>query len=151
MLKVVDGVVTVQLTGHHQDPLFWWSLSLLLLGVSVAVVCFTLPVAYAIGALFVFAVAVFGFNIQKHKAKQRHIFTQGWLKLTPKRFEFADKALSLSDDATFVINGLDLSVFDRGIEYCFVGFESLQEMQVAQAVLQGKHIKKQEVSITMTS
>lgn len=152
MLTVnTDGGITIVLNGRAGDPLFWWSASLLVLGLIVAWICFTMPVEYAIGALFVFAVAMFGFNIKRHQAKKRHVFGKGKLMLTPKRFVIDDKALSLSDIAVVDIQGERLIVRDRGIEYCFMGFDDANEMNIAKQVLEGKSIQSRAANIRMLS
>lgn len=149
MLTVNDDGVSIRLTGQGGDPLFWWSVGLLVLGVVVAVICFTMPVEYAIGSLFVFAVAMFGFNIKRHQTKRRHVFGVGELKLTPKRFMIDDKSLTLSESAQVDIDGVWLIVKDRGLEYHFTGFENTREMDVAKQVLQGKSIQSRLVNIRM--
>ena len=68
MLIVEDDGVIITLNGKVKDSLFWWSMILLLLGVLVAIICLIAPVFYAIGALALFAVVVFVFNIQRQKA-----------------------------------------------------------------------------------
>ena len=149
MLTVNEDGVSIQLSGQGGDPLFWWSVGLLVLGVIVAVVCFTLPVEYAIGSLFVFAVAMFGFNIKRHQAKRRHVFGVGELRLTPKRFAIDDKSLTLSETAEVSIDGVWLIIKDRGLEYHFTGFADEREIQVAKQVLQGKSIQSRAASIRM--
>ncbi|OOS23348.1 hypothetical protein [Moraxella pluranimalium] len=151
MLTVNDDGVSIRLTGQGGDPLFWWSVGLLVLGIVVAVICFTMPVAYAIGSLFVFAVAMFGFNIKRHQAKRRHVFGVGELRLTPKRFMIDDKSLTLSESAQVDINGVWLIVKDRGIEYHFTGFAGEREMSIAKAVLDGQSIAKKNAVIKMVS
>ena len=44
MLIVEDDGVIITLNGKEQDPLFWWSIILLLLGVLVAIICLIAPV-----------------------------------------------------------------------------------------------------------
>ena len=149
MLTVNEDGVSIQLSGQGGDPLFWWSVGLLVLGIIVAVICFTLPVEYAIGSLFVFAVAMFGFNIKRHQAKRRHVFGVGELQLTPKRFMIDDKSLTLSESAQVDINGAWLIIKDRGLEYHFTGFADEREIQVAKQVLQGKSIQSRKVNIRM--
>ena len=149
MLTVNDDGVSIQLSGQGSDPLFWWSVGLLVLGIIVAVICFTLPVEYAIGSLFVFAVAMFGFNIKHHQAKRRHVFGVGELRLAPKRFAIDDKSLTLSETAEVSIDGVWLIIKDRGLEYHFTGFADEREIQVAKQVLQGKSIQSRAVSIRM--
>lgn len=149
MLTVNDDGVSIRLNGSAADPLFWWSAGLLVLGIIVAAVCVTMPVEYAIGSLFVFAVAMFGFNIKRHQAKKRHLFAQGILKLSPKRFEIDQKALTLSDTAIITEQAGVLMVTDRGIEYHFTGFETEQEMSIAKAVLSGQSVAKNHVAVRM--
>ena len=149
MLTVNDDGVSIRLIGQGSDPLFWWSVGLLVLGIIVAVICFTLPVEYAIGSLFVFAVAMFGFNIKRHQAKRRHVFGVGELRLTPKRFAIDDKSLTLSETAEVSIDGVWLIIKDRGLEYHFTGFADEREIQVAKQVLQGKSIQSRAASIRM--
>ena len=151
MLTVNDDGVSIRLTGQGGDPLFWWSVGLLVLGIVVAVICFTMPVEYAIGSLFVFAVAMFGFNIKRHQAKRRHVFGVGELKLTPKRFMIDDKSLTLSESAQVDINGTWLIVKDRGIEYHFTGFADEREMSIAKAVLDGQSVAKKNAVIKMVN
>ncbi len=151
MLTVNDNGVTIRLTGQGGDPLFWWSVGLLVLGIVVAVICFTMPVEYAIGSLFVFAVAMFGFNIKRHQAKRRHVFGVGELRLTPKRFMIDNKSLTLSESAQVDINGVWLIVKDRGIEYHFTGFADEREMSIAKAVLDGQSVAKKNAVIKMVS
>lgn len=151
MLTVNDDGVSIRLTGQGGDPLFWWSVGLLVLGIVVAVICFTMPVEYAIGSLFVFAVAMFGFNIKRHQAKRRHVFGVGELRLTPKRFMIDDKSLTLSESAQVDINGVWLIVKDRGIEYHFTGFADEREMSIAKAVLDGQSVAKKNAVIKMVS
>ncbi len=151
MLTVNDDGVSIRLTGQGGDPLFWWSVGLLVLGIVVAVICFTMPVEYAIGSLFVFAVAMFGFNIKRHQAKRRHVFGVGELKLTPKRFMIDDKSLTLSESAQVDIDGVWLIVKDRGIEYHFSGFADEREMSIAKAVLDGQSVAKKNAVIKMVS
>lgn len=151
MLTVNDDGVSIRLTGQGGDPLFWWSVGLLVLGIVVAVICFTMPVEYAIGSLFVFAVAMFGFNIKRHQAKRRHVFGVGELRLTPKRFMIDDKSLTLSESAQVDINGVWLIVKDRGIEYHFSGFADEREMSIAKAVLDGQSVAKKNAVIKMVS
>lgn len=149
MLTVNDDGVSIRLAGQANNPLFWWSLGLLVLGVIVAIICFTLPVEYAIGSLFLFAVAMFGFNIKRQKAKRHHVFATGELVLTPKRFVINDASLKLSESAVVRIEGEHLIICDRGIEYQFMGFENAQELDVARQVLQGKSIQSRAASIRM--
>ncbi|WP_294032914.1 hypothetical protein [uncultured Moraxella sp.] len=151
MLTVNDDGVSIRLTGQGGDPLFWWSVGLLVLGIVVAVICFTMPVEYAIGSLFVFAVAMFGFNIKRHQAKRRHVFGVGELRLTPKRFMIDDKSLTLSESAQVDINGVWLIVKDRGLEYHFSGFADEREMSIAKAVLDGQSVAKKNAVIKMVS
>ncbi len=151
MLTVNDDGVSIRLTGQGGDPLFWWSVGLLVLGIVVAVICFTMPVEYAIGSLFVFAVAMFGFNIKRHQAKRRHVFGVGELRLTPKRFMIDDKSLTLSVSAQVNINGVWLIVKDRGLEYHFTGFADEREMSIAKAVLDGQSVAKKNAVIKMVS
>lgn len=151
MLTVNDDGVSIRLTGQGGDPLFWWSVGLLVLGIVVAVICFTMPVEYAIGSLFVFAVAMFGFNIKRHQAKRRHVFGVGELKLTPKRFMTDDKSLTLSESAQVDIDGVWLIVKDRGLEYHFTGFTDEREMSIAKAVLDGQSVAKKNAVIKMVS
>lgn len=151
MLTVNDDGVSIQLSGQGGDPLFWWSVGLLVLGMIVAVVCFTMPVEYAIGSLFVFAVAMFGFNIKRHRAKRRHVFGVGELRLTPKRFVIDDKSLTLSETAEVIINGAWLIIKDRGLEYHFSGFADEREMSIAKAVLDGQSVAKKNAVIKMVS
>ena len=106
---------------------------LLLLGVLVAIICLIAPVFYAIGALALFAVVVFVFNIQRQKAKTCHMFSQGRLKITPKRFEIDNK----------------MTIVDRGIEYHFTGFADDREINIAKQVLLGKSIKTNAVAVTL--
>ena len=149
MLQVKEGVVHITLNGAAADPLFYWSIALLIVGVAVAVICFTMPVAYAIGAMAVFALLMFGFNIQKHKAKSRHVFSHGVLMLTPHRFMINDKALTITADAVIQTQGERLIIIDRGIEYHFTGFSDATEINVASQVLSGKQIALREVAVTM--
>ena len=44
MLKVTEGTVYITLNGSATDPMFYWSMALLLVGVVVALICFTQPV-----------------------------------------------------------------------------------------------------------
>ena len=44
MLIVEDNGVIITLNGQVKDPLFWWSMILLLLGVLVAIICLIAPV-----------------------------------------------------------------------------------------------------------
>ena len=77
MLIVEDNGVIITLNGQVKDPLFWWSMILLLLGVLVAIICLIAPVFYAIGALALFAVVVFVFNIQRQKSQNlSYVFTR---------------------------------------------------------------------------
>ncbi|VEG13035.1 hypothetical protein [Moraxella cuniculi] len=147
MLKVCDDGVIIRLDGRADNRLFWWSLSLVLVGIVVAIACMALPVAYAIGSLFVFAVLMFGFNIQKHRAKSQHCFTQGELILTPKRFSINQIALTLADDAKIEQVGNWLIVKDRGLEYRFSGFADERQMQVARSVLAGATVQANQVAI----
>ncbi len=151
MLTVNDDGVSIRLTGQGGDPLFWWSVGLLVLGIVVAVICFTMPVEYAIGSLFVFAVAMFGFNIKRHQAKRRHVFGVGELRLKPKRFMIDDKSLTLSESAQVDINGVWLIVKDRGLEYHFTGFADEREISIAKAVLDGQSVAKKNAVIKMVS
>lgn len=148
-MQIINDTVLIKLSGKKSDPLFWWSLLLMILGVVVAVLCMILPVAYAIGALFVFAVAMFFFNIQRHKNKQRHLFFEGELKLTPYRFEIDGKSVSLSQSAQITQQNLELLVVDRGIHYHFVGFCDENEAQIAQRVLMGQKVASRAVQIRL--
>ncbi len=149
MLKVKEGAVHITLNGSATDPMFYWSMALLLVGVVVALICFTQPVPYAIGALALFAVLMFFFNHQKQKAKLHHVFSQGTLIVTPKRFAIDDKALTLKDDAVIHTDGDWLIVTDRSIEYRFTGFSDANEINVAAAVLSGRQIAMREVAVKM--
>lgn len=151
MLIVEDDGVIITLNGKEQDPLFWWSMILLLLGVLVAIICLVAPVFYAIGALALFAVVVFMFNIQRQKAKNCHIFSQGRLKITPKRFEIHNKSLTLSASATVSAKDNKMTIVDRGIEYHFTGFADDCEINIAKQVLLGKSIKTNSVAVTLAN
>lgn len=149
MLIVEDDGVIITLNGKEQDPLFWWSMILLLLGVLVAIICLIAPVFYAISALALFAVVVFMFNIQRQKAENCHIFSQGRLKITPKRFEIHNKSLTLSASATVSAKDNKMTIVDRGIEYHFTGFADDREINIAKQVLLGKSIKTNSVAVTL--
>lgn len=149
MLIVEDDGVIITLNGQVKDPLFWWSMILLLLGVLVAIICLIAPVFYAIGALALFAVVVFVFNIQRQKAKTCHMFSQGRLKITPKRFEIHNKSLTLSASATISAKDNKMTIVDRGIEYHFTGFADDREINIAKQVLLGKSIKTNAVAVTL--
>lgn len=149
MLTVDGDGVIITLSGQAKDPLFWWSIVLLVCGLIVAVICFTAPVSIAIGALFLFAVQIFAFNIQRQKAKSRHMFSQGQLRLTPKRFEINNKALTLSQSATVTAKDGEITVIDRGIEYRFTGFGDVREVKVAEQLLLGKSVQANQVTIKL--
>lgn len=149
MLIVEDDGVIITLNGKVKDSLFWWSMILLLLGVLVAIICLIAPVFYAIGALAVFAVVVFVFNIQRQKAKTCHMFSQGRLKITPKRFEIHNKSLTLSASATVSTTDNKITIIDRDIEYHFTGFADNREIDIAKQVLLGKSIKTNSVAVTL--
>lgn len=149
MLIVEDDGVIITLNGKVKDSLFWWSMILLLLGVLVAIICLIAPVFYAIGALALFAVVVFVFNIQRQKAKTCHMFSQGRLKITPKHFEIHNKSLTLSASATISAKDNEMTIVDRGIEYHFTGFADDREINIAKQVLLGKSIKTNAVAVTL--
>lgn len=149
MAKVVDGVLLLELNGTQQNPLFWWALLLLVAGIVVAVICFTMPTAYAIGSLFVFAMLVFVFNLKKQKAQSAHHFAQGQLAITPKRFVIDHKSITLSDTASIQSTQDGLLIVDRGITYRLTGFADAQELTLAKQVLEGKSIATQHAKIRL--
>lgn len=149
MAKIVDGTLIVMLDGKGGNPLFWWALLLLVAGTVVAVICFTMPTAYAIGSLFVFAVLIFVFNLKKQKAQLSHTFAAGQLALTPKRFVIDKKSITLSDTATIQNVSNRILIVDRGIEYRLLGFANEQELTLAKQVLQGTAIASKNANIRL--
>lgn len=149
MVQVADGVATFELSGNARDGMIWWALGLLVLGLAVAWVCFTMPSTYAIGAMFGFAVMVFLFNIQKQKAKHRHIFCVGTLKLSPRRFEIDQKGLTFSPNAQITINDGWIMVTDGQIQYQFGGFVSEQELMLAKEILSGRAVATRFANIRL--
>ncbi|MFB6348022.1 hypothetical protein ACFBZI_00950 [Moraxella sp. ZJ142] len=151
MLTVDNDGVVIALNGQVNDLMFWWSLVLLVVGVAVAWVCFIAPVAYAIGALAVFAVMMFVFNHKRNQLKTCHTFAQGRLRLTPRRFEIDNKALTLTDKAVIEQQAGWLIVKDGMVEYRFTGFDDNKEMMIAQQVLAGKSIQANQVAVKLVS
>lgn len=151
MLKIHDDALHIELNGKHSDPLFWWSLLLLMLGVLVAVICFILPTTYAVGALFVFAVAVFFFNIKKQQAKSCRKLSVGTLIVKPSFFDMKELPMPvrLGEQASIQNEQGVLIIKDGGREYRLSGFENDQEIHIVQAVLQGRGIATRHANIRM--
>ena len=77
------------------------------------------------------------------------MFSQGRLKITPKRFEIHNKSLTLSASATISAKDNKMTIVDRGIEYHFTGFADDREINIAKQVLLGKSIKTNSVAVTL--
>lgn len=63
MLKVIDDSVQITLMGKDKNPLFLVSLVLVICAVLVAIIAMTMSIRITIGAMFIFACLIFGFNI----------------------------------------------------------------------------------------
>ncbi|WFF39113.1 hypothetical protein LU290_02475 [Moraxella nasibovis] len=149
MMRVLDDGVEITLAGKSSDSLFVWSIAMLGCALVVAVICFTLPVPYAIGAVAVWAVLMYFFNQKKHAAKTHKHHAQGTLIIKNRLLIINGVQISLSQDAKISSDGERLSVFDKGLCHHFAGFTDVREIEIAKAVLEGQKIAKRAKEIKM--
>lgn len=150
-MVVLDDGVQITLTGKDSDTLFVWAIAMLLCAVAVAVVCMTMPVPYAIGAVALWAVAMYFFNQKKHAAKTQKRYAQGALTIKNHQVNINGLVINLSQDAKIVANNEHLMIQDKGMTHYFTGFADVNEIQIAKAVLGGQKIAKREKMISMAS
>ncbi len=148
-MQVLDDGVSITLTGTDSDPLFLWAIGMLVFALIVAVICFTMPVPYAIGSVAIWAVLMYFFNQKKHAAKTQKRYARGVLIIKNRHLTINGMGMSLSDGAQIDVNGDSLVVSDRGIAHRFLGFEDEREIAIAQAVLMGRKVAKRSASITL--
>lgn len=151
MIKVIDDGVQITLMGQNKDTLFLWSIAMLICAVVVAVICFTLPVPYAIASLAIWAVLMYFFNQKKHAAKSQKYHTQGLLVLKSHHIIINDMSIKLTKQAQIISENRCLIVRDGGVSHYFEGFDDQREIEVAKAVLGGQRIVKQAKSIKMNA
>lgn len=148
-MRVLDDGVEITLAGKSSDTLFVWSIAMLGCALVVAVICFTLPVPYAIGAVAVWAVLMYFFNQKKHAAKTQKHHAQGTLIIKNRHLIINGVQISLSQEAKISSDGERLSVFDKGLCHHFAGFTDVREIKIAKAVLEGRKIAKRAKEIKM--
>ncbi|UNU73712.1 hypothetical protein LU293_02030 [Moraxella nasovis] len=149
MLKVIDDGVEIALHGKQSNSLFWVSIVLVVLALIVAVVAMTQKVQITIGMMAVFAVVIFIFNTIKAKAKSRLSITSGHLVLKNQSFCCGHHAVQLSPTAQIIVANDTLIIKDKDKTWQISGFEHEKELMVAQSVLMGKDIAKQQKTIKM--
>lgn len=148
-MQVLDDGVSITLRGKDKDPLFLWAIGMLMSALAVAIICFTMPVPYAIGSVAVWAVLMYFFNQKKHIVKTQKHHAQGTLILKNHHFNINGVSMALSDDVQINSDDDSLVVMDKGMLYKFGGFEDEREIVIAKAVLLGQKIAKRNVNITL--
>lgn len=104
-MQVLDDGVSITLTGSDSDPLFLWAIGMLFFALIVAVICFTMPVPYAIGSVAIWAVLMYFFNQKKHAAKTQKRYARGVLIIKNRHLTINGMGMSLSDGAQIDVNG----------------------------------------------
>ncbi|WP_323842026.1 MULTISPECIES: hypothetical protein [unclassified Moraxella] len=150
-MKVIDDGVEIVLAGKNTDGMFVWSVAMLVCALVVAIICFTLPVPYAISAVGVWAVLMYFFNQKKHIAKTQKHHAQGVLIIKNHHFSINGMSTSLSKAAQISSEGKHLIINDDGASYYFGGFAGEHEIDVAKAVLNGQSIVKRTKTIKMSA
>lgn len=148
-MQVLDDGVSITLTGKDSDPLFLWASGMLVFALIVAVICFTMPVPYAIGSVAIWAVLMYFFNQRKHATKTQKRYARGVLIAKNRHLTINGMGMLLSDDVRIDVNGDSLVVFDRGVTHRFLGFEDEREIAIAKAVLMGQKVARRNANITL--
>lgn len=146
-MQVLDDGVSITLIGKDSDPLFVWAIGMVVCAFVVAVICFTMPVSYAIGSVAILAILMYFFNQKKHAIQTQKHHNQGNLILKDHYFNINGIGLSLSDDAHIVADANSLTVADKGMVYRFSEFADGREIEIAKAVLMGQKIARRNVNI----
>lgn len=147
MLKVIDDGVLITLNGTPKNTLYWFSLGLLVLAVVVAVVAMVAPVQITIGFMAVFAVLIFIFNLYKNRQKYQSDIVSGQIVIKNRAFVFEGRTIKLSEQAYIHLTDSKLIIKDLGRVWHISGFDDVKECHVAQSVLEGKALEKQERAI----
>ncbi|MDO4441992.1 MAG: hypothetical protein Q4B81_07395 [Moraxella sp.] len=148
-MQVLEDGVQITLMGKACDALFMWAFVMLLCSVLVAVICFTMPVPYAIGAVAVWAVLMYFFNQKKHAAKTNKHHAQGLLVIKQGFFSIDGMNVRLSDGAQITAGQTQLSICDKGCCHHFTGFTDEREIAIAKVVLEGQKIATRQKTIKM--
>ncbi|WP_432481444.1 hypothetical protein [Moraxella sp. ZY200743] len=148
-MQVIEDGVQIRLIGKTCDYLFIWALAMLLCSVLVAVICFTMPVPYAIGAVALWAVLMYFFNQKKHTAKTQQYHAQGLLVIKQGFFSINGMNVRLSENAWIQADQAQLTICDKGCCHHFVGFADEREVVIAKAVLEGQKIAIRQTTIKM--
>lgn len=151
MLKVnTDGSITVKLIGNTPaDKVFGLAVVLVLGAIVVALMAAMLPSRYAIGGVFVLACGCFYFNRLRERAKTHQVIACGNLTVGAYQLQHQGQLISLSNTASIEILNDTLCICDKGKTYHVTGFETAQEMTVAQAVLLGGAVQGRMATIKM--
>lgn len=149
MLKIIDDGVVITLTGNNKNPLLLWSSALLVLAVGLAVVAMTMPIRITIGAMFVFAVLIFFFNMYKNKLNNHGFIGAGQLTIKNRHFIGDGHSVKLSNHAKIEMVNHTLIINDLGRVWHIAGFEQDKELHIAKAILEGKTPEKRERAIRL--
>lgn len=147
MLKVIDDGVIITLNGTDKNPLFVMSVVLVGCAMAVAVIAMTMSVDVTIGAMAVFAVMIFIFNLYKNRLSTQITITSGNITIKKRHFITAQHSVRLSDNAVISLSDDVLTVADLGRVWRITGCDDVKEIHVAKAVLEGQTPQKQERAI----
>lgn len=148
MLQFDDNEVIIHLKGAARADIgLLWAGLLLLLAIAVAGIAATMPSGYAIAAIFILAVACFGFNYYRQQQKNKPI-SQGILKASAYVLNVNGQIIAISSNAHIDIVDDKLVIQDKKT-WVITGFENPKEMQVLQAVLLGRSVGRRQATIKM--
>lgn len=161
MLKLTDEGAKITLQGQpptSDHGLFWFGSALLIGAVAVAMAMSILPERLAIGALALLIIGSFIFNQKRQKQKKAlsgHI-NSGilWVRHGELVHDNQGKRdhikLLETDSITLRDNELYITDSNEVQKYKIAGFDTAQEAQATQAILQGQTFNKRHVTIKMS-
>ena len=160
MLKLTDEGAKITLQGQPpagDNGLFWFGSALLIGAVAVAMAMSILPERLAIGALALLIIGSFIFNQkrQQHKKALSGHINSGILWVCHGELVHDNQGkrehikLLETDSITLTDNELYIRDSNDVQKYKIAGFDTVQEAQATQSILQGQTFNKRHVTIRM--